>query len=284
MKRLLILIAALCVGQSVMAWHQNIHAGITAIVDANLTPETKAAIAEYLPNKNLLFYANWHSFVEQDDPYKEASKWHHLAIDKRGNIMPIKKVAKSKCELLSSSLAYDGLSRAIATIENRQHHAKGEVAAAICFLAHIVADMHCPTHYVYADMPVEERKPAFYLPKAKKSADYQKFWESEALTNTFNWRAGEYCHQLNRKSREEVEALTAGSVEDWLVHNAKEYRSIYRLVSNGVRFDKTAYRLWNNRIYPIAVECVTAAGYRTAHLLNTLFDANAEPIWKTSKK
>lgn len=284
MKRLLILLAVLCAVQSVKAWHQNIHAGITTIVDANLTPETKAAIADYLPNKSLLFYANWHSFVEKDTPYKEAAKWHHIAIDKKGGIMPIKKVVKSKNELLSASLAYDGLSRAIATIQNRAQSTKEEVAAAICFLVHIMADMHCPTHYVYADMPVEERMPEFFLPKAKKSENYQKFWEYEALTNTFNWRAGEYCHQLNRKTQEEVGKLTAGSVEEWLMHNAEEYRSVYRLVSSGVRFDKSAYRLWNNRIYPIAVECVTAAGYRTAHLLNVLFDSDAEPIWKTSKK
>ena len=286
MKRFLILImvVTVCATHSVKAWHQNIHAGITSLVVANLTPETKAAIADYLPNKNLLFYANWHSFVELDDPYKQAAKWHHIAIDKNGGIMPVKKVAKSKCELLSSALAYEGLSKAVATIKQRSKHSKEEVAAAICFLTHIVIDLHCPTHYVYADMPVEERTPVYYVQKSKKSENYQSFWEFAALNNTFPWRAGEYCHQLNRKSAAEVQVLTAGTLEEWLTQNAKEYRSIYDLVEPNVRFDKVGYRHWNNRIYPLVVEYIATAGYRTAHLLNTLFDGNGVSADTRSKK
>ena len=91
-------------------------------------------------------------------------------------------------------------------------------------------------------------------------------------------------HQLNRKGAEEIEALTSGTMAEWVTANARDYRFVYTsLLNDGNRFSNTKYRLWLNKIYPFAEEQAAIAGYRIAKVLNGLFDGGAEKVAVTGK-
>ena len=119
-----------------------------------------------------------------------------------------------------------------------------------------------------------ERSWKYFRDKAKKGDSYMTFWDGVSITGTFNWRANEFVHQLNRKSADEIEALTDGSITKWIESNAREYRKIYSMITPDKRFKGNEFRLWLNGIYPFSTEQVAVAGYRIAKVLNGLFDEN----------
>lgn len=276
MKKIYLLIfAAMTFSPAANAWNSAIHTGIAAIADANLTPATKKAVAEALDGHTIANYAYWMDDVAGIDKYAASRQWHNVALTPKGKIIVAKKAAKSQSEDIRSAQAFDGLVKAIEALKKRDTLSKEEIADNIRFIVYILADLHCPSHYVYSDL-LAERSWKYFRDKAKKGDSYMTFWDGISITGTFNWRANEFAHQLNRKSAGEIEALTDGSITKWIESNAAEYRKIYSMITPDKRFDGKEFRLWLNGIYPFSTEQVAVAGYRIAKVLNGLFD-DGEP-------
>lgn len=272
MKKIyLFILAVFAVSPAANAWNGAIHTGIAAIADANLTPATKKAVAEALDGRTITNYAYWMDDVAGTEAYSASRQWHNVALTPKGKIIPAKKAAKSQSEEIRSAQAFEGLAQAMTALKNRGALSKEEIADNIRYIVYILADLHCPSHYVYSDL-LTERGIKYYRGNSKKAESYMKFWEAVAITGTFNWRANEYVHQLNRKSADEVKALTGGSIAKWIESNAGEYRKIYSMIEPGRRFKDAEWRLWLNRIYPVSTEQAAVAGYRIAKVLNGLFD------------
>lgn len=276
--------AALMSVHGVSAWNGQVHSGITAIAEANLTPAAKAEIERYLGGRTLTYYATWMDDVSAEPEYAACKEWHEIAFTPKYKMLAGKRAAKSDNERISHAKAFDGLQAAVKALEDRESLTEGEVADNIRFLINILADLHCPGHYLYTDLTPEQQTPKYYRNKSKKPQNYRSFWEGAAITQTHNWRANEFVHQLNRKSAGEVEMLTEGSMAEWVAGNARNYRFVYTsLVNEGNRFSNTKYRLWLNGIYPFAEEQAAIAGYRIAKVLNGLFDDGAERVAVTGK-
>ena len=272
MKKIyLLILAAVAFSPAANAWNGAIHTGIAAIADANLTPATKKAVAEALDGRTIINYAYWMDDVAGTEKYAASRRWHNVAVTPKGKIMTAKKAAKSESDEIRSAQAFDGLAMAIEALKNRDALSKEEIADNIRYIVYILADLHCPSHYVYSDL-LAERSLKYFRDKSKKGDSYMGFWESSAITGTFNWRANEYVHQLNRKSADEVKALTSGSIAKWIESNAVEYRKIYSMITPDQRFKGAELRLWLNGIYPFSAEQAAVAGYRIAKVLNGLFD------------
>lgn len=272
MKKIyLLLLAAVAFAPAASAWDNAIHTGIAAIADANLTPTAKKAIADVLDKRTIANYAYWMEDVAGTEAYAASRQWHNVALTPKGKIMAAKKVAKSQSEEIRTAKAFDGLAKAITALKNRGALSKKEIADNVRFIVYILADLHCPSHYVYTDL-LAERDTKYYRGNSKKGESYMKFWEGISIAGTFYWRANEYVHQLDRKSADEVKALTGGSLTEWIESNAVEYRDIYSMLTPDQRFKDTEWRLWLNGIYPFATEQAAVAGYRIAKVLNGLFD------------
>lgn len=276
-KIFLLILAALAFSPAANAWDSSIHTGIAAVADANLTPAARKAIAEALDGHTIANYGYWMDDVANIEAYAATRQWHNVAVTAKGKILPAKKVAKSQEEDIHTALAFDGLAKAVEALKKRDALSKEEIADNIRYIVYILADLHCPSHYVYADL-LPERSLKYYRDNSKKGESYMKFWDGLSITGTFNWRANEYVHQLSRKSADEVKALTDGSLTRWIESNAAEYRKIYSMIEADRRFKKADFRLWLNKIYPFATEQAAVAGYRIAKVLNGLFDDNETAV------
>ena len=276
MKKIyLLLFAALAFVPSAQAWEHSIHTGIAAIADANLTPTAKKNIDEALGNRSIIYYAYWLDDVADTEGYTQSKAWHTVAFTAKCKMIAGKKADKSKEEIIRSAHAFDALSQAVALLQHRDTATKEQIADNIRFVVCILADLHCPANYVYADK-LQERDWQYTY---GRTYNYMKFWQDYAFSGTFGlWRAPEFVHQLNRKSAEQVKALTAGSLTDWVTANAAEYRRIYTMLTPNQKFDKKSWRLWLNQFYPLSTEYIADAGYRIAALLNGLFDENAPKV------
>lgn len=273
MKKFITIIVALLTIQSASAWSKAIHAGIAAIADANLTEQTKESIRQALDGRNIVYSAHWMYDMEKTKGFEQTKNWRSVAVAKNNKPLNAKKSLHHKEDIVRRAQGLEALAAAIRAIESGKL-SKEELANNIRYIVTIVGDLHCPTHYIYPEA-LELRKMSFTY---NKKQSYVSYWEHTSVAGTFNWKSNEFVHQLNRKSPEQIAAITKGSITNWVTKNAAEYRNIYTLLESGKTFDQKNLRLWQNNIYPISTEQVAIAGYRIAAILNGLFDSNVPNV------
>ena len=274
MKKFITIIVALLSIHSASAWSKAIHAGIAAIADANLTEQAKENIRQALDGRNIVYHAHWMYDMGESAGYEQTKEWKNVPLTAKNKVLKAKKAAAHPEKSVQSAKAFDALLAAIKAIESGSL-TEEQLADNIRYIVTIVGDLHCPTHYIFVDEPQLRKKHYFY---DNKKHSYTGYWENAAIFGTFNWKSNEFVHQLNRKSPEQIAAITDGSVTDWVISNAAIYREIYSLLENGQEFNKKSFRLWQNKIYPISTEQVAVAGYRLAAILNGLFDSNVPNV------
>ena len=274
MKKFITIIVALLTIQSVSAWSRAIHAGIAAIADANLTEQAKENIRQALDGRNIVYSAHWMYDMEKTKGYEQTKNWRSVAVAKNNKPLNAKKSLNHKEDIVRRAQGLEALCAAINAIE-AGGLTKEQLADNIRYIVTIVADLHCPTHYIYPEA-LSQRKMHYYYNDKKYS--YVGYWENNSIAGTFNWKSNEFVHILNHKSPEKIAEITSGSITSWIIKNAAEYRNIYSLLESGTTFTQSKLRLWQNTIYPISTEIVAVAGYRTAAILNGLFDSNVENV------
>ena len=273
MKKFITIIVALLTIQSASAWSKAIHAGIAAIADANLTEQTKESIRQALDGRNIVYSAHWMYDMEKTKGFEQTKNWRSVAVAKNNKPLNAKKSLHHKEDIVRRAQGLEALAAAIRAIESGKL-SKEELANNIRYIVTIVGDLHCPTHYIYPEA-LELRKMHFTY---NKKQSYVGYWEHTSVAGTFNWKSNEFVHQLNRKSAEQIAAITKGSITNWVTKNAAEYREIYSLLENDTTFSQKSFRNWQNKIYPISTEQVAIAGYRLAAILNGLFDSNVPNV------
>ena len=274
MKKFITIIVALLTIQSASAWSKAIHAGIAAIADANLTEQTKESIRQALDGRNIVYSAHWMYDMDKTKGFEQTKNWRSVAVAKNNKPLNAKKTLHHKEDIVRRAQGLEALAAAIRAIE-AGNLTKEQLADNIRYIVTIVGDLHCPTHYIYPEALAQRKMHYFYN---GKKYNYVSYWEHNSVAGTFNWKSNEFVHQLNRKSPEQIAAITKGSITNWVTKNAAEYRNIYTLLESGKTFDQKNLRLWQNNIYPISTEQVAIAGYRIAAILNVLFDSNVPNV------
>ena len=276
MKKIIIIIACLLFTNSAFAWSRAIHSAIAAIADANLTEQAKEKINTALDGHNITYYAQWLYDVAEEEAYSQSKKWINVPFTNKCKIIKSKKAAAHSEKIVQNAQALDGLFAAMGAIESG-NLTKEQLADNIRYIVTIMGDLHCPTHYIFTDL-LEKRKAYYYTASSDKKISYMSYWENNAMRGTFSWRTGEYVHQLNRKTPEQIAQITNGSITSWVLSNAPIYREVYGMLDTGTKFTKTSLRLWQNKMYPIAAEQIAVAGYRLAAVLNGLFDQSVPNV------
>lgn len=260
MKKIITLIAAaLICSYSTQAWTDSIHAGIAAIAQENLKESTKQRIAEILDGRSIVYIASMPA-----DNISGA-----IAITAKNKPYSIAKVAKSKDADIRNAALLSDITLALANVVAQD---KKVAAEALRELITAIGDMHCPGHYLFVDA---KHYRDIVICKAWNSTQvkFTEFWESDAFYSTYGWTTNEFVHQLARKTPEQIDAITNGSYNDWVVGNAVEYRKLYQSMPAEITLAKGIdYTLWKNKLYPVAIEQIAVAGYRLAAILNLILD------------
>lgn len=262
------------------AWDRGIHSGIVALAEANITDVAKKNIRPFFNNESLVLWAQWMDDMEQCKGYEKFKSYHKVAMTSKGAIMPVKKASKSRNKLLQNSLAMEGLETVMKQLPSYRTLDAAKVRELVCMLMTIVADIHCPSHYIFEKMSESDLYPEYYRDKNTKPENFQRLWESHAFQANFSvWRAREYVHQLSRLNQQQINETVSGSLKTWIENNAKSYANLSAYVTNHpimikkqYRLNGTDYRLWLNTVNPVAVDAVQKAGYRIARILNGIFD------------
>ena len=258
MKRsILLLAAALILGcNTAFGWGKMGHDAIAYIAECHLTPKAKKTIEKYT-RTSIVHYASWmdtHRFMQQ---YAHTSLWHTAWVDENDCYDPTRK---------ADGNAIKGIEDTMELLRDYRSLDDSTVVVSIKYLVHLLGDMHCPTHIKYPDVG------GFDIYVDGHKLNYHGVWDTYVLDRNVRWGYMEFQHILDRCTKREIEAITAGTVRDWFHDSAVYCRQIYVLAQPGQRFkNPDVWEDFLNPALPIAERQILYAGYRLAHVLNELF-------------
>lgn len=283
MKRLLILIFALLTftSQEVMAWGGWAHKLIATIAETHLTPEAKAQTEKYLGSP-IYDHATWMDRVpvwnkNHIPGWEQTSWWHMTTVDK---------VRKGKYSI-SDKRAGNGdgdlvpnLIKCVENLKNYRSLTDSAVMINLKCVIHMVGDMHCPCHIYYTEFEDcfarkiggkrYRRHDLMYIYYNGEKTTNHKVWDVMSLREIWPELGADYEKfriALDTLPAKQREKMCKGTIEEWVLQNAKECRYIYDDITPNCKIDRQ-YLLDNQKL---SKQQCQRASYRLAHILNECF-------------
>ncbi len=272
MKRLIfaLIAASFVLGASfeAKAWGTVAHHAAVYIAEQNLTPKTKAEIHKYLPH-TLTYYATWMDHYRCTVPYEPLDWWHNVAVDDKNNIVE-----------LDGHSGYVQLTRIMTEMADYKNLPDSLVSLNLKLITHIAVDLHCPSHNRYLAPPFNWKKPQWapgysqgirFKYKGKKQG-YHGFWDNSPALFHRGWHCEKFNEELGNLSKKEVKKACKGTLTDWVKQCVKDNRASFKYIVAGEDFANIP-KEQHDEMVALADRQLQLAGYRLAHLLNSIFDA-----------
>lgn len=264
--RFITLIVALVATVNSWAFERVGHDAVAYIAECNLTPKAKAAIERYLGGKSIVYYSSWMDYTRLTPEYKFSDGWHSASVDSIGKA----KLWKSRY------YGQVGINEMWKQLSNRKQMSDSAVAVAIKLMVHMVGDIHCPAHNFIEGI---SQNRYFYLNDSVRYK-FHKFFDGDLFSLTHKWYYPQYQEQLDRCTKAEKKAIVQGTLVDWIEDNGRIVRPIYDILTPERSFNTAETHALLNQLGELQDNQVRNAGYRLAHVLNSLFDPTYAPKWK----
>ena len=257
MKRVvLVILAVVLLGSPAFGWGREGHETIAKIAERHLQPSARKKIESYLGH-SIVYYAKWMDEHRHLPEYSFTNDWHMCTVDENLEHLPV-----------SHDDSYTALGKAIEVLKDYRNQTDSTVAVNLKYVIHLAGDLHCPSHITYkghnGDFMVNFGG-GYILPKTK--AHFHYVWDYLAIQSCRIWSPGEYAHELDRLSRKEIKGIASGTPQQWLRDSAERCLLQFELAHPG----DTLAQDFVNAAMPLIETQMLYAGYRLAHLLNTLF-------------
>ena len=246
-------------------WGSKGHDIVAAIAEQHLTPKAKRKINKLLDGKSIIYFSSWMDNI-QNSPYWEngynlTKTWHYANVDKGLNYDTMQKnpagdvvtgLEKLTDEMMNN---YDNL-----TDSMRVDYLK--------MIVHMVGDLHCPMHAGrLSDRGGNGTKVMWF----RNETNLHSVWDSRMIESARTWSYSEWCEQLDRKDRKYRKSISDGSYEEWFSDTVEEAARIYEYVEASEEIVQVLSYQFVYDFSPLLEEQLLNAGYRLAHVLNTIF-------------
>lgn len=252
----LVLLSGLMLSSSAFGWWREGHETIASVADRNLQPSAKKKIESYLGH-SIVYFAKWMDDYRHTPEYSFTTHWHMCTVDENLEYLPS-----------PNGDALSGINGAIEALRDYKNQSDSTVAVNIKYLLHLVGDMHCPAHLMYVgrNCDYEINFGGGYI-QPKTRVNIHPVWDGLAIQSCRIWSPCEYAQELDRLPRKEIKKITAGTPEQWLRDSAERCLIRFELAPP----DAVLAQDFVNAAMPFIEMQMLCAGYRLAHLLNTLF-------------
>lgn len=254
--KLYTVLVTLAFSVSAFGWGSRGHDAVARIAELNLNPQTRQIVEGYLDGRSIVYYASWPDRIRFDHEYQleYAGFAHTASYDAECRHAPVQGTPDAVLQI----------SGIMENLGNGRYRNMPDsmVVVAIRYLTHAVGDMHCPGH-----CKVEGRESNFRITHGGAKLRMHTFWD-DMPERAHSWGYLEYGHQLSRLSPERAAEVVRGSVKDWGEDAAMESAAVYECVEDGGELGKP----YVVRFTPVMDDLITKAGYRLAHVLNTIFN------------
>lgn len=248
---------ALCLGAGAFTTRE--HATVAYIAEQHLTPAAKAAVREIFHGDSMVDYASWPDLFRKvmlDENGKEIP--HMLRVDK--DFYP--------AAVEADQSAYFAIVDAQKRLKDYKHMPDSARVADLSIIVHLLGDIHCPSHLLYADKRHKKIKNLYFKSgkNEPKKINYHYFWDAWAADQILCGGFIEQGYLLDTYSEKEIAKIQKGSLEDWIYDSADSCKDIYD-VENEAEINK----MYVVGKVALVKSQVRKAGYRLAKMLNTMF-------------
>lgn len=284
MKKLFLLMFAVSIfsAQEVMAWGGWAHKLIAIIAESHLTPEAKEKTEKYLGSP-IYNHASWMDKVpvwnkKRIPGWEQTSWWHMCTVDR---------VGKKKFEISDKRSPkgdgdlYPNLVQCVENLKNYRNLTDSAVMVNLKCVVHMVGDMHCPCHIFYTEFDdcFSHTKPdgtkvrrhdqmKVYF-NGKKTTSH-RVWDGLSIRQIWPEFGADYEKfrvALDKMSPKKQAKMRKGTIEEWVLQNAKDCRYIYDITEPNCKIDRE-FLLENQKLSK--QQCLRAS-YRLAYILNECF-------------
>ena len=284
MKKLFVSLFALAMlfsANEALAWGGWAHKLIAVIAESHLTPEAKAQTEKYLGSP-IYNHASWMDQVpvwkkKHIPGWEQTSWWHMCTVDRVGKN---KYVLSDKRSSKGDGNLYPNLVQCVENLKNYRNLTDSAVMINLKCIVHMVGDMHCPSHIFYTEFEdcfsgvVNGKKvcrhdqiTVYY--EGKKTTSH-RVWDGMSIRQIWPEFGPDYEKfrvALDKVKPKKIAKMCEGTIEEWVLQNAKDIRYIYEDITPGCHIDRE-YLLKNQKLSK--QQCLRAS-YRLAHILNECF-------------
>ena len=284
MKKLFIsffAIATLLSANEALAWGGWAHKLIAVIAESHLTPEAKAQTEKYLGSP-IYNHASWMDQVpvwkkKHIPGWEQTSWWHMCTVERTGKKsfkLSDKRSSKGDGDL------YPNLVQCVENLKNYRNLTDSAVMINLKCVIHMVGDMHCPSHIFYTEFEdcfsgvvngkkVRRHDQITVYYNGKKTTSH-RVWDGLSIRQIWPEHGADYEKfrvALDVVKPKKRAKMCEGTIEEWVLQNAKDIRYIYEDITPGCQLDRE-YLLKNQKLSK--QQCLRAS-YRLAHILNECF-------------
>lgn len=284
MKHISILITLISFPFLLSAWGPNGHRVVAQICYNNLSPEARKMVDESLGDNYLTQVANWPDFIKSEKKWNFAKHWHYMTVSDNMTLAETISLAATDPEINN---VMEGIELMLAILKNDQGAintfqslmdenkvsplAWSIQATAFAFLIHFIGDIHQPLHVgKNKDHGGNKIKVLFF----SKESNLHAVWDSgiieqEKLSYTeFTSFVEKHTHRL--KATCENDPITTW-VEESINIRENIYNTLYDNTDRTTGLPDFSYNYQHDFI-PVAENCLGAAGYRAAAMINAIFE------------
>ena len=255
MKKLITIMLLAFTVQTAAAWGPKGHDAVAYIAECNVNKRVKAKVMEALDGHTFTYYSSWADNIRNFPEYRHTSTWHYANVDEGYTYATMPKNPKGDV-LTAVELIVEQLKSGKITPEEENVYLR--------MLIHFVGDMHCPMHAGrLSDLGGNQVIVKWFGRDVKLHA----VWDDLIVESVRKWSYSEWQREIDNVSKQEREAMAAGTPLDWMNETVAICKKIYEDVPAGTELSWD----YQNENFPLLEMQLRKAGYRLARLLNEIY-------------
>lgn len=230
------------------AWGEKGHQLVAEVAFKQLDKKTRKLILKHLDGMTIEEASTWMDDIKKDHAYDKLKPLHYVNFDKG---TPVKDTC---CDNIIHTL-----SETIRDLKHYKDFSKEEVKTKLCYLFHLIGDLHQPLHVGYGS------------DKGGNSHQVNFNGKGTNLHALYDYGIIEYknlklkdCLKAKKYSEEELNNLYSGNVVDWAKESRNYLEEIYTTSS---KIDAT----YTESNYTIIKSQIQKAGLRLSKILEDSF-------------
>ncbi|MGY5848658.1 S1/P1 nuclease [Salegentibacter sp. HM20] len=260
MKNLLIVVFILLIGNVQASnlgedWGKTGHRTTGEIAQQHLSNKAKKAIADLLDGHSLAYVANFADDIKSDPDYRKYGPWHYVNIDPD-------KTEYDRAEAYKGGDLVQAIEKAVEVLKDK-NSSREEKQFHLKMLVHWLGDLHQPFHVGRsADKGGNDIQVRWF----GEGSNIHRVWDSQMI-DSYQMSYTELTENRDKLSRNEIKALEAGELLDWVYESREMADELYASVEIGEKLGYEYMYKW----FPTVRTQLQKGGIRLAKLLNDIY-------------
>lgn len=231
------------------SWSEKGHSLVAEIAFKYLDKNTKKMVREYLDGMSIKEAANWMDDIKKDKSYDNLKPLHYVNFEKD-------EIVKDIC----CNNIISALNNCIAKLKKYKNLSKQEVKTNLCYLFHLIGDLHQPLHIGYGS---DKGGNTFQVNFNGKGTNLHSLYDSGIIE--YKKVKLRQCLKEKNYSNIEIDEIQKIDVVNWSINSRKYLDTIYKVENNKISDD------YLNENLPIIKSQLHLAGIRLAGVLEEVF-------------